>query len=192
MNKTSVYTAIILVVLAAAVYFSDSPEEILGTADTLENTADIVPFAVAQGTTTTHFKENGQISYTFNAQRLEHYRDENENPKIFTLVDDPVLIIYQNDEPWFVRAKKGKINTISQQIELWQNVSVNHTTRDGITTNIFTARLDIDPIKKFAQTQEPVRITSDKVEMRGIGMTADLIEQELRLLSKVIGTYDPT
>lgn len=191
MNRTTIYGALAFIVLSWLIYVSDSPERILGTSSALQNEVDAIPFAVVQGTTTTHFEKSGNISYTFNAARLEHYRDEDDSNQIFTLVEVPELIIYQEDQPWFVRADKGKIYSANQHIELWSEVRVEHTNEQGITTNIFTEQLNIDPVNKLAKTEEPVKITSDRVEIKGTGMTANLAEQNLRLLSEVQALYDP-
>ncbi len=193
MNKTSLYLAFILVLLSAIVYFGDAPERILGTSTALKNEVNAVPFAVARNTATTHYERDGRLSYTFNARRLEHYREQQGSAAdVFTLVDKPELVIYQDREPWFVQAEKGKLTSRDQNIELWSQVLVKHTNEEGITTTINTERLQIDPVAKVANTTEPVRIRSNKIEMNGTGMDADLVQEKVKLRSNVRGLYDPT
>lgn len=192
-NKTSLYILFILTVLSGIVFFSEEPERILGTSNALKSEVNAIPFAVAHDTTTNHYENDGQLSYSFNASRLEHYREgEEDNANIFTLVDQPELVFYQKDEPWFVQAQKGKITSSTQLIELWRNVSVKHTNKDGVVTRINTEILHIDPVSKLAKTDEPVKISSEKVEITGKGMSADFVGQKLKLKSKVHGFYDPT
>ncbi len=191
MNKATIYIACILVFLAGVVYFADAPERILGTSNALKNNENSVPFSVARGTTTTHYKENGSVNYTFNASRLEHYRDSDAPHTVFTLIEDPELVVFQNDEPWFVRADKGRITAADQHIELWQGVTLNHTSIHGMKTVITTEKLMIDPVNKLANTQEPVRIRAEDAEIEGVGMDADLVAEKLTLLSNVRGLYDP-
>ncbi len=191
MNKKTLYIACLFLVLSAVVYFADSPEKILGTSSALQNEENAIPFSVAHSTRTTHYQENGQISYTFHAERLEHYRQLGQRGKVFTLIEKPSLVIYQKDKPWFVRADKGKITSVDQNIELWSKVVLNHTNEQGVVTIINTEKLVIDPINKLANTKEPVRISSEKVELEGVGMDADLTAETLSLLSNVRGLYDP-
>ncbi|WP_086929956.1 LPS export ABC transporter periplasmic protein LptC [Agarilytica rhodophyticola] len=194
MTRTSLYIVFILALLSAIIYFGDSPPRILGTSPALHTEVDAVPFAVARNTTTTHFQDDGGLSYTFDAVKLEHYRtqDEDEAQEIFTLIDKPQLVFYQDKEPWLVLANKGKITSLNERIELWNNVVVKHTDADGITTTITTQRLNVDPIGKVAETAEAVKINSDSVEIKGTGLHADFVAQKLKLLSKVRGLYDPT
>lgn len=201
MTKKTLYGVCIALALSALIYFSDSPENILGTYNSLETEVDVSPFAVARGATTTVYDDSGKVAYKFNAVRLEHYTDEDIKKSaqakehagdgVFTLVERPQLIIYQNNEPWVVLADKGKMTSSDQQIELWQNVMVKHLSSAGIPTEINTERLFIDPIGKFANTEESVRITSEKIELEGVGMTADLNNEKINLLSQVHGIHDP-
>ncbi len=191
MNKTTFYIAGLLVFLAGVVYFADAPERILGTSDALENNVNSVPFSVARGTTTTHYQENGEVSYTFNAARLEHYRNDDSPHAVFTLIEAPELVVYQEEAPWYVRAAKGRITAADQHIELWQDVTLKHTNDQGMETTIATQKLVIDPINKLANTQEPVRIRAEDAEIEGVGMDADLVAEKLTLLSNVRGLYDP-
>ncbi len=177
--------------LSAVIYFADSPEKILGTSSALKNEENAVPFSVARSTRTTHYQEDGQISYTFHADRLEHYRQLDQRGEVYTLIDKPSLVIYQKDKPWFVSADKGKLTSVDQNIELWSKVVLNHTNEQGVVTIISTEKLVIDPINKLANTKEPVRILSDKAELEGVGMDADLTAEKLSLLSNVRGLYDP-
>ncbi len=177
--------------LSGIIYFSDAPERILGTSSALTSEVNAVPFSVARGTKTTHYQKDGQISYTFNATRLEHYREEKRQNEVFTIIEKPELIIYQKDEPWHVRAEKGKLTSADQNIELWQQVVLNHISEEGIVTTINTEKLIIDPVNKLANTKEPVRIHSDKAQIEGVGMDADLTAEKLTLLSNVRGLYDP-
>lgn len=198
MNKKTVYGILLALSLSALIYFSESPEKILGTYNNLETEVDIRPFAVAKGANTTIFDKEGAATYTFTAARLEHYRAENESgedaqaEEVFTLVERPKLVFYQDDEPWLVIAQKGKMTSADQKIELWQEVLVKHVSKTGITTQINTEKLVIDPVSRFANTDEPVKILSDRIELEGVGMTADFNKEKIRLLSNVHGIHDPT
>lgn len=194
MNKTRLYILVLFCLLAGIVFFSESPERILGTPDALKSAGDAVPFAVARNTVTRLYENDGRLSYTFNAARLEHYREKRPDEKKFdfyTLIDLPELVFFQENAPWRVTANKGKISSEDPQIELWSEVFVLHTTEENVNTTIETEIMLIDPIGKLAKTEEPVKISSEKVEITGTGMRADFVSQTLKLLSNVHGVYDP-
>ncbi|MFL0810200.1 MAG: LPS export ABC transporter periplasmic protein LptC [Agarilytica sp.] len=192
MNKSTPYILFLFVLVSAVAYFSESPEEILGKAANLTSEEEgVIPFALARGTVTTHYQKDGSINYTFNADRLEHYRQQNESREIYTLVENPQLVIYQDDEPWFVNARKGKIFSPEQEIELWSKVQIDHTNFEGLETKIETEKLMIDPNNKVANTEESVKISADTAVIEGRGMDANMKTERLRLLSNVRGVYEP-
>lgn len=199
MTSTRFYILGLIALLAGLLFFSESPERILGTPDALKSDGDSVPFAVARNTKTKLYDKEGQLSYTFNAQRLEHYREtmdgkdkeKEKSADFYTLIDKPELVFLQGNEPWLVTANKGKLSSLNQMIELWSEVLVVHTNQDAVKTTIETELLLIDPVGKLAKTEETVKISSEKVEINGTGMNADFVAQKLKLLSGVHGFYDP-
>lgn len=193
MNRTSLYIGALLLALAGFVYLSDSPERILGTSSAVKGEVNAVPYAVVRDTQTTLYKENGEINYTFVANRMEHYREKNDFREEFTLIEKPKLVLYEKSEPWNIEANKGRLNSQNEDIELWEDVRVEHTNEEGVKTIIKTQYVIIDPVSKLAKTEEPVTISSetDHIEIEGIGMNADLANKQLKLLSNVRGTYDP-
>jgi len=192
LNKPGIYILTLLMGLAAIMYFVDSPEQILGTPETAETERDAVPFAIAHNATTQHYDTQGTLSYTFETKRLAHYKNEEGIlPEIYTLIDNPKLVIYDKEHPWVVVAKKGKVNSATDEIVLWEDVKVTYTDDKAVKTRILTEQIEIDPINKFAKTDEPVRILSDNAELEAIGMTADLTGEKIKLMSKVHGYYTP-
>lgn len=194
MSKKTLYTIATLCFLAFMVYLSDSPETILGPYNHLETEVDKAPFSVVKKATTKVFEKDGTLSYSFHADKLEHYQEHGNtrDDNVFTLVENPFLEIHQGQEPWEVSAEKGKMTTANQQIDLWNNVLLKHTSAESIYTQVSTEKLTIDPNAKLANTEEPVKILSDKIELEGVGMNADLCSEKIKLQKNVHGLHDPS
>lgn len=193
MNNAKITIGFVIILVTIIIFFADSPERILGRSDGLETEMDAIPFAVARNTLTRHYDDNGTLGYTFDASKLEYYKETRENlDEFFTLVDHPKLVFFQADgPPWELNAKRGKILEAEQQIILWDEVLLKHIDADGVLTEIHTDELKIDPVHKLAKTAEPVKIDSQKMALEGVGMTADLVAEKIQLLSKVRGLHDP-
>lgn len=193
MLKTSLYIALVVSILSAYVYFADAPEKILGTTAAINSEQeDIAPYAVARDTSTRHYTADGLLNYEFKASRLEHFRETVLVSKnVFTVASEPRLVFFQQDEPWHIQAKSGRISEKGQQILLWDGVQVKHVSEDGAVTLMETEELVIQPNKKLVNTEEAVKITSPFGVMEAVGMSGDLNTQKIQLLSKVRGHHDP-
>ncbi|MFT5085518.1 MAG: lipopolysaccharide export system protein LptC [Lentisphaeria bacterium] len=192
--KTTAYFILLIASLSLVVYIFDAPEKILGSDASVATEIDAKPYAVAHNATTTRYQKDGKLDYSFKAVRLEHYQigDKDNQQEAFTLLERPQLVFYQaNEEPWFIRSEKGKIDNTNQQIELWSKVLVKYTNLQNTSAVITTEKLNIDTVNKFAETGEPVKINFDTTAIEGTGMTADFISEKIKLLSNVRGTYDP-
>lgn len=93
--------------------------------------------------------------------RVQRFREgsEDEN-RVYTLIDLPVLTIFQGEQPWRVEAKKGKLLGDGQSIELWEDVVIRQKNESGTYTQLTTNKLLILPHEKVAQTEETVKINS--------------------------------
>lgn len=195
MFKNGLYIAFVVTLVIGLLFYGDSPEQLLGNSHD-KKAAKIYPYAIAHNASTRHFSNDGSLDYEFIATRLEHYQlSEEQSPdaedRIYTLIELPVLTIFQGEQPWRVEAKKGKLLGDGQSIELWEDVVIRQKNESGTFTQLATSKLLILPHEKVAQTDETVKINSPRGEMTGVGMVADLAERKITLLGKVRGTHDP-
>lgn len=195
MYKNGLYIAFVIVLVIGLLFYGDSPDQLLGNKSKAKDT-QVYPFAIAHNASTRHFSNDGSLDYEFLSTRLEHYQlspqqEEDEDKRVYTLIELPVLTIYQGENPWRVEAKKGKLLGDGHAIELWDEVVIRQKSENGAYTQLSTSKLVILPHEKVAQTREPVKIDSPRGQMSGIGMTADLTERTIKLLGKVRGTHDP-
>ena len=195
MLKNGLYIAFVVTLVIGLLFYGDSPEQLLGSGQD-KKAAKIYPYAIAHHASTRHFANDGSLDYEFVASRLEHYQltedqaPEDEN-RVYTLIDLPVLTIFQGEQRWRVEAKKSKLLGDGQSIELWEDVVIRQKNESGTYTQLTTNKLLILPHEKVAQTEETVKINSPRGEMTGVGMVADLAERKITLLGKVRGTHDP-
>jgi LPS export ABC transporter protein LptC len=138
---------------------------------------------------TTHFNTMGVSEYRLQALRTTHY----PNPD-YTLLEAPSFIIYQDGEPpWFVSATSGRIEkgvALNQdKVELIDNVVIHHINSAGQSTNIYTEFLTIYPDSKNLNTDREVLLESTGSKISGMGMTANLELNQIKLLGDLKGRY---
>ena len=179
-------------------YFGKSPEDILG-GRIIDEKIKETPFAIATEATSNYFDKNGQLSYTFTAQKLSHFRQEDDTPldtteimkPSYTLIEKPHINMYRENSPWVVDAERGRITSGENVIVLEDNVSVGSVDTDENSITLTTSKLTIYPDRKMAITDQEVSINSESGTITALGMEADLKKEKIKLLAKVRGTHDP-
>ncbi len=190
-NRSQIYLLLAVLLIAALLYLRDWERNPLSIQQ--EPAEENLPYAVARNAATTHFSEEGELEYTFEAKVLEYYREEEEDKPAteYTLVRQPRVVLYLEDEPWRIIANEGMYSEQENKLILWDDVKVTQSRIAGQDTELLTSRLEIYPARKLAETREPVKITSAWGEIDAVGMRADLAERKIKLLSKVQGRHDP-
>ena len=130
----------------------------------------------------TNTDKSGSVSYTLKADRLEHYNDEEHsqitNPKI------------QYDNQWLISAKFGEIDNKQNFIKLHDNVTMKKIESDEIFI-ISTQAMTINAKSKIIESDQSVNINSGAFKLESNGMYFDAQKKQLKLLSKVSGSYVP-
>lgn len=191
MNRNRVYFLLAVLMTAVLLYLRDPVKNPLLTQE--NKMEEHLPYAVAQNAATSHYSEEGELEYTFEAKTLEYYRHEDEDEAIsqYTLVKHPKVMLYMQEQPWQIIANQGIYSEQDNKLVLWDDVKVTQSRIGGLDTQLLTSRLEIYPTQKLAETQEPVKITSPWGDVEAVGMRADLAERKIKLLSKVKGKHDP-
>lgn len=190
-NRSQIYLLLAVLLITVLLYLRDWERNPLSIQQ--EPAEENLPYAVARNAATTHFSEEGELEYTFEAKVLEYYREEEEDKPAteYTLVRQPRVVLYLEDEPWRIIANEGMYSEQENKLILWDDVKVTQSRIAGQDTELLTSRLEIYPARKLAETREPVKITSAWGEIDAVGMRADLAERKIKLLSKVQGRHDP-
>jgi lipopolysaccharide export system protein LptC len=105
---------------------------------------------------------------------------------------------------WSIKAKNGILYKASEQMTLSGQVTIERPqavsppTQQSVPSNILqgglkieTDKVHIDARHQIAETDDPVRITSQQLRVDALGMKANLQTKTVELLAKVRGTYAP-
>ena len=189
-NRNTVYLTLAALLVVTLLYFGETQKNPLVPQ---KEPTERFPYAFAENARTSHYSKEGELDYTFEAELLEYYRQKNEDETIeeYTIVTLPKVVIYMEDQPWYIDAKEGLYNEHENKLILWNDVIVKQSGQAGKDTQLMTQRLEIYPVEKLAETREPVKITSPLGEIEAVGMRADLAQGKIKLLSKVRGKHVP-
>jgi len=200
MTKNRIYITLAVFLIGAILLYVDSPEQLLGTANTPESEQKIFPYATVDNASTQYFSEEGILDYTFEAQRLEHFRITKQRtrllggdnaPEEYTKIIAPRLVIYLPDKAWHIKSKEGKISdqgniiTLSDDVEVWLDDDKKSNTM------LTTDSLKILPNEKFAETDKPVKITNGNGHLQAVGMQVRFADRTYKFLSGVRAHHDP-
>lgn len=140
-----------------------------------------------RGLAATTMDEQGRPARTLRSARLLHYPDDDH-----TELTEPRLTVHQAvGPPWQVSADDGWVNGEGTLVLLTGNVRISREAGpDNRPMLLVTEKLRIRPEEDYAETDEPVRVTSLSSWVEATGMQAWLREpQRIKLLSNARGHY---
>jgi lipopolysaccharide export system protein LptC len=112
-----------------------------------------------------------------------------------TELERPLLTVFRADgsPPWRIDADTAEVSADGELIVLRGGVLVEREREGaGAPMRLETRELRYRPAREYAETDQPVRLTSDSNRIDGVGMQAWLRPpSRVRLLSQVAGTYAP-
>lgn len=166
---------ILIVVLALGVAIwrhlqQQSPLELL----------EALPEQVDLSLETLHYTQNedGARSWTLDADKAEYRRDAGQ-----ALLENVRLTLYNAGRAGTVdlTAEQGVLWQEKQQVEVWGNVVVA-TAKDE---HLYAERLRYDGHTRQLLSDDPVRVVSPRMELRGGGLQADVAQGHLLLKDNV-------
>jgi len=179
------YIVTILTALAIVAYLTlddqDSPYNAVPDALT-----DQEPDYIIEGLEAENFDENGMLTQQISAAQAIHYPMNDT-----TELSKPTIVLHENNLPrWGVRSESGRLLG-REKILLTGEVIIVPISEDSNTFSLTTANLNIDLIKRIAETEDKVIIESDNSELNSKGMTIHLDKQLVNFKSQVRGRHDP-
>lgn len=141
------------------------------------------------GMDATRMTPAGVPAHRLRASQLRHFTDDDT-----TEFSEPRLTVFQGERPpWQVESERAWLSGDGSLLLLQGAVAID---RAGDATDppvrIETRDMRVRPNEDYAETDEPVRVVSDKHRVDAVGMQAWMRPpSRLKLLSQVHGTYVP-
>ena len=153
--------------------------------DLLPAVLEKLPENVDLGLDRVHYSQNeeGRKKWVLDADRAAYQRKESE-----LSLSGVELVFFNAGEFGDLKlsAKSGVLFQQEQLIDLEGDVRIHAENGASFATD----RLHYDFKRRRARTDAPVRIRSEKLDIRGEGMTLDLERGQMKLLSKVHALLD--
>ena len=130
----------------------------------------------------------GKPARTLTASKLDHFRDTG-----ITKLERPSFRIYnQSAANWRVLSEQGELSADGKTLVLSGAVEINRSATPSIRAmHISTSNLRVNADQDYAETDDAVKITSDKGWVQGIGMQAWLREpSHIKFLSQTRAHYE--
>ncbi len=168
------FIIIVSVVIVTTVIYRNmqqlAPEEIL----------NLLPDDVELALQDLHYtqNENGQRSWTLDADKAEYIRDRN-----LAKLDTVKLQLFKTEkfDAVVLQADKGQLEQDTRQVDLWDNVVITATNGE----QLFTDRLHYDDNIRQISSEKNVLIRSPRFELTGVGMVVEIDKGRLLLKKQV-------
>jgi len=172
------------------------PQDLLSTQteETIVTTQDQFPTTIIEHSSTKQFNEQGELDYTFKSNEIRQFQKHNQKPhkKDIAELDYPDMTLFQTDSaPWRITSDKGTAFGTGQKMNLRGNVLVWQNNQDAGTSELSTSFLTLKPQQQHAKTNKPVKLSSPGHLTTATGMTANLKNNTIKLLSNVRGIHEP-
>lgn len=185
-NRQTLAVSLVLVALAALSYWlMDITESVQSTSD---NKPGHDPDYTVENFIVTAMDATGKPEHRLEASSMIHYADDGSSE--FT---KPHMTVFREaSAPWQIYSQRAWMSADQTLILLRDDVLIeNPTAPTERALHLTTRDLRVLPDDRYAETGEPVTITSQRGVTHAIGMRAHLKEGRLQLLAKVRGRYEP-
>ena len=194
--KNWIYISLICILTAGVVVLWDTRPELLNPLAGLESPFERFPSAVLHDAHTSHFDDDGELSYEFDAVTLKHFRVDTSTSsrEDYVLITAPKLTLYGEPTPWYVTAKHGKVMHQGEQLVLWDEVKVWQSAngQEGDDkTELTTETINIFPTQRLISTDAKVHIVGPTGTLEAEGLEVDMISQRIKLFANVRGQHEP-
>ena len=135
---------------------------------------------------------------TYDAQGLPHYRVKAPTMRHYetndtTELDQPQMWQFNADKPpWVVQGEQAIMTGDQDSLFMPGEVIIDRAASPDTTPyHIVTRDLTVNTITAYAETEQPIRITSKNHWINGVGMQGWLQDPiRIKLLNKVRGYYE--
>jgi len=133
--------------------------------------------------------ETGKTEHTLTAAKMVHYPEDDT-----TLVTEPKFVSYgATRAPVSITARQGIVSSKGDHVYFQDDVRVARAPYEDQSELILrTSFLHVIPDDHLAKTDRQVTILDDATVVTAVGLELNTKSHELKLLSNVRSTYDPT
>jgi LPS export ABC transporter protein LptC len=159
-----------------------------GVSDTQKKTETPgeVPGYAARNAEVVETGDDGRPMYTLLAVLVRQHPNDNR-----VQLDAPRMTFVASDgNIWHIRAKSGQIRDDGANVDLYGEVHVNGALPGADTPAVIdTSILSFDTKKEVVSTHAPVSVDWNGRKLSGTGLTAKLPDHQLRLESRIHGSF---
>jgi lipopolysaccharide export system protein LptC len=146
------------------------------------------PDYIVSNFSATTLNEQGVPRYVVNAQRMEHYPDDDS-----THLEEPRLTsLYSGHPPLHISASHGEISRNGEEVFLRDDVKI---VRDATATQselvVTTTYLHVLPDSEQADTDRPITMVEAHNVIDAVGMELNNKAREIKLLGQVRSQFEP-
>jgi len=147
------------------------------------------PDYIVQNLSAMTLDETGKASHTLTAVKMVHYPEDDS-----TLLTQPRFVSYSATRaPVTITSNQGVVSTKGDHVYFQDNVRVARAPYGNQSELIMrTSFLHVIPDAHVAKTDRHVTIINDATVVTAVGLELNTESHELKLLSHVRSTYDPT
>jgi len=183
MNR--LYTLAALVLLLGYITYSiiESRSSNFGATDTVEN--QLEPDFIAESLASSIYADDGKLSHTINAQRMEHY-----STLEFTHFEYPKYTLYDknHNNPWQLSANEATLYN-NNRVILESRVRLIATDKNSLIQEINCKYLELDLNTNIISSEQTVMIQGKDFIMYGSGLIVDLNTKQMTLTEHVQTIY---
>lgn len=134
------------------------------------------------------FNAQGELTQTFTAQRMNHL----PGSKLSEFEQPLIHASGENEQPWTVSARQAQMPDGGNVMIFIDDVEIRPLNAEpDQDVLIETQWLRYDSRKEFAETEQPVTVTSLTTQLSATGMRLDLRNQQLTFKQQVNTRYAP-
>jgi len=132
--------------------------------------------------------KTGQARYNISGMKLTHYPYQDtfeiQQPRLHSLETEQSSML--------LRSERATVDNSNNRIHMYRHVQVDRPASEKrLPFHLTSEYLLVLPQEDILQTNQPVEMTLGQARLTGIGMLANNATRELRLLTRVRGTFPP-
>lgn len=174
------------------------PDELSNLITNTPSTQINYPVTILRNAKSSEFNDQGILTHTLSGNTIRYF-EKNDKKLPDITIEKPVLSIF-NDKQESTSPKASIITLSSNQAEanekedflnLIGDVYIVQVNADTIVSQLNTEQLNVQPKRRYAETNKPVIIKDKSGIITATGLTISFDEKRIELLSNVKGKYVP-